>query len=94
MTLCLTDHVVSLASGHQRSERRSGVRTGYLQDRTSKLTEQREDRTPEAMILGGVRVYINGYLSDTTDIEMKRTVIQAGGEIVSVHFIKHLLFLR
>ncbi|KIM90939.1 hypothetical protein PILCRDRAFT_811437 [Piloderma croceum F 1598] len=77
-----SDHVVSLASGHQRSERRSGVRTGYLQDRTSKLTEQREDRTPEAMVLVGVRVYINGYLSDTTDIEMKRTVTQAGGEIV------------
>jgi len=88
MTLYLTDHVVSLASGHQRSERRSGVRAhDYLQDRTSKLTEQREDRTPETMILCGVRVYINGYLSDTTDIEMKRIVTQAGGGTVSVRFI-------
>jgi hypothetical protein len=94
MTLCFTDRVVSLASGHQRSERRSGVRTDYLQDRTRKLAKQREDRTSEAMVMDGVRVYINGYLSDTTDIEMKRTITQAGGEIVSVHFIKHLIFLN
>jgi len=42
------------------------------------------------MVLDGVRVYINGYLSDTTDIEMKRIVTQAGGKIMSVHFIEAL----
>jgi len=77
-----SDHVFSLASGHQRSERRSGVKTDYLEERTRKLTDQREELAPEAMVLDGVRVYINGYLSDTTDIEMKRIVTQAGGKIV------------
>ena len=38
------------------------------------------------LVMTGVRVYINGYLSDTTDIEMKRTVTLAGGQILSVPF--------
>ncbi|KAA1466316.1 hypothetical protein DENSPDRAFT_768411, partial [Dentipellis sp. KUC8613] len=33
-------------------------------------------------ILQNVRVYINGYLRDTTDIEMKRRVIEAGGRVM------------
>ena len=36
------------------------------------------------LVMQGVRVYINGYLSDTTDIEMKRTVTLAGGQVLSV----------
>jgi hypothetical protein len=94
LTMYPADHVVSLASGHQRSERRSGVRTIYSEDRTRKLTEQQEELAPEATILNGVRVYINGYLSDTTDIEMKRIVTQAGGKIMSVQSQNSAMFLR
>ena len=35
-------------------------------------------------VMEGVRVYINGYLCDTTDIEMKRTVTLAGGQVLFV----------
>jgi hypothetical protein len=78
-----------LASGHQRSERRSGVRTGHYEDRTRKLTQQHEEQASETTILNGIRLYINGYLSDTTDIEMKRIVTQAGGQIMSVHSLNN-----
>jgi hypothetical protein len=81
----LTDHVFSLASGHQRSERHSGIRTGSFEERTRKWTDQREEQAPETAVLSGVRLYINGYLSDTTDIEMKRVVTQGGGQIMSVY---------
>lgn len=33
-------------------------------------------------MLQGTRIYIDGYLESTTDIEMKRLVIEAGGQIV------------
>ena len=36
------------------------------------------------LVMQGVRVYINGYLCDTTDIEMKRTVTLAGGQVLFV----------
>jgi len=39
------------------------------------------------LVMEGVRVYINGYLCDTTDIEMKRTVTLAGGQVL---FVSHL----
>jgi len=77
-----SDHVVSLASGHQRSERRGGVNTGYLEDRNKKIADQHEMPVSEAKLLDNVRVYINGYLSDTTDIEFKRIVCLAGGRIM------------
>ena len=38
----------------------------------------------EKLVMQGVRVYINGYLCDTTDIEMKRTVTLAGGQVLFV----------
>lgn len=38
------------------------------------------------LVMEGVRVYINGYLCDTTDIEMKRTVALAGGQVLFVPF--------
>ena len=41
----------------------------------------------EKLVMEGVRVYINGYLCDTTDIEMKRTVTLAGGQVL---FVSHL----
>ena len=91
---CLVEHIVSLATGHQRSERRSGVRTDYIQDRSKKLKEQRDELLPEASVLNNVRVYINGYLSDTTDIEMKRIVTQAGGQVVLVQCTRNLKLNR
>lgn len=81
----ITDHVVSMASGHQRSERRGGVRTSYFQDRKKKIVEQNEEPVSKARLLDNVRVYINGYLSDTTDIEFKRIVCLAGGQIMWVY---------
>ncbi|KAF9261442.1 hypothetical protein L218DRAFT_870004 [Marasmius fiardii PR-910] len=83
-----SDHVVSMAGGHQHSEGRP--RRVYFEDRNRKLAEQAEiiakststsDTEPKA--LRGVRVYINGYLAGTTDIEMKRIVMEAGGSILS-----------
>jgi hypothetical protein len=35
-------------------------------------------------VLNNTRIYINGYLQDTTDIEMKRVIIEAGGRVVFV----------
>lgn len=45
-----------------------------------KLKTQQE--ASKNAILTGVRLYIDGYLEDTTDIEMKRIVVLAGGQIM------------
>ncbi|KAG1783183.1 hypothetical protein EV702DRAFT_1060503 [Suillus placidus] len=87
-----SDHVVSAASGHQRSDRRGGGHgRGYLDERSEKLEVQkhenardlhpvkREETEGKRGVLSGVRVYIGGYLAGTTDIEMKRIVSGAGG---------------
>ncbi|KAG2156191.1 hypothetical protein DEU56DRAFT_765963 [Suillus clintonianus] len=87
-----SDHVVSAASGHQRSDRRGGGhRRGYLDERSMKLEVQkhenardlhpvkRDETEGKRGVLSGVRVYIGGYLAGTTDIEMKRIVAGAGG---------------
>lgn len=74
-----SDHVVSAATGHQRSDGRGSARQ-YYESRKQKL----EYQTPSkgSALFSNVRVYINGYLRDTTDIEMKRIVAQAGGEVL------------
>lgn len=56
----------------------------YLEERGKKLSIQRheETRNDEPQVLRNVRAYINGFLSDTTDIEMKRIVTRAGGQIL------------
>lgn len=75
-------HVTSVATGHQVSEGR-GNRRLYLQHREQKLGVQRdasESAINEPQVLRNVRVYINGFLNETTDIEMKRIVIAAGGQ--------------
>ncbi|EPT03682.1 hypothetical protein FOMPIDRAFT_1046716 [Fomitopsis schrenkii] len=79
-----TDHVVSAATGHQRSDGRGQVNKGYMASRSAKLRNQLPERLegPEGNILRGIRVYINGYLEGTTDIEMKRVVTLAGGQIL------------
>ena len=76
-----------MATGHQRSDGRANQKP-YLDARKKKLSEQRPE--PEATspgannVLRGVRIYIGGYLDNSTDIEMKRIVKAAGGEVLSV----------
>jgi uncharacterized protein (DUF1786 family) len=50
--------------------------------RNEKLKDQREDMALGA--LNNTRIYINGYLRDTTDIEMKRIITEAGGRALLV----------
>ncbi|KAG0709772.1 hypothetical protein DFH29DRAFT_885730 [Suillus ampliporus] len=89
-----SDHITSVATGHQRSEMRGGGhRRGYLDERSEKLKVQKHENARDLClverdegkcgVLSGVRVYINGYLAGTTDIEMKRIVAGAGG--VTLH---------
>lgn len=84
LTSIFSDHVVSAATGHQRSDGRGQVNKGYMASRSAKLRNQLPERLegPEGNILRGIRVYINGYLEGTTDIEMKRVVTLAGGQIL------------
>ncbi|KAI0723173.1 hypothetical protein C8Q76DRAFT_615315 [Earliella scabrosa] len=73
-----SDHICSAATGHQRSEGR-GPAMPYIKARVRKLAAQLPET--ETHVLRGVRVYINGYLDNTTDIEMKRIVSLAGGQM-------------
>ncbi|KAL0577071.1 hypothetical protein V5O48_004914 [Marasmius crinis-equi] len=79
-----SDHVVSMAGGHQHSEeRRHRI---YNEERTRKLAAQSEEAKSASGsgngLLRSVKVYINGFLAGTTDIEMKRIVTEAGGLIL------------
>ncbi|KAH9853606.1 hypothetical protein C2E23DRAFT_728241 [Lenzites betulinus] len=77
-----SDHISSAATGHQRSEGR-GPHKSYLDVRAKKLAEQLPEKPTEgAQVLRNVRIYINGYLENTTDIEMKRIVALAGGQVL------------
>ncbi|KAI0832300.1 hypothetical protein BC628DRAFT_1414614 [Trametes gibbosa] len=77
-----SDHISSAATGHQRSEGR-GPHKSYLEVRAKKLAEQLPEKPTEgAQALRSVRIYINGYLENTTDIEMKRIVTLAGGQVL------------
>jgi hypothetical protein len=77
------DRVYSTSTGHQVSDGRRGGRL-FFEDREHKLARQREANSSSDMpnIFRNVRVYINGFLDNTTDIEMKRIIIQSGGQIV------------
>ncbi|KAL1678055.1 hypothetical protein EV122DRAFT_212679 [Schizophyllum commune] len=77
------EHIVSLSTGHQVSnggfKRTATGRREYLEDRTEKLALQKSEAAPtESQLLRGVRIYLNGYLRGTTDIEMKRIAARAG----------------
>jgi len=78
-----SDHISSVATGHQRSERRVNQKN-YWESRNEKLAQQLPEKPSgsEGNVLRGVRVYINGYLDGTTDIEMKRIVTLAGGQVM------------
>ncbi|TFK55901.1 hypothetical protein OE88DRAFT_1652417 [Heliocybe sulcata] len=74
-----TDHITSAATGHQRGEG-GGNHTAYLKNRSKKLEEQNAPISdPACKPMTNVRIYIDGYLANTTDIEMKRIVVEAGG---------------
>ena len=77
----MADRVVSLTTGHQRSDGRAH-RQAYVRMRSQKLKDQREEVVMG--VLNNTRIYINGYLQDTTDIEMKRVITEAGGCVVFV----------
>lgn len=72
---------MAFATGHQVAEGPRKQRA-YMLDRTEKLSAQRETTDHDAGILKDTKIYINGYLESTTDIEMKRIITQAGGQIV------------
>lgn len=74
-----SDHVVSLATGHQKPEG-SSHRRAYAKERNAKLKDQRDETITS--VLSNTRIYINGYLRGTTDIEMKRVITEAGGQIL------------
>ena len=78
-----SDVVVSTSTGHQVGD--GGRHRGYFELRNQKLREQKEQSKSD--VLANVRIYINGYLSNTTDIEMKRIVTLAGGRIMFVLFM-------
>jgi len=77
-----SDRVISTSTGHQVAEDRPDRRLSSI-DREKKLILQRgcKNSALERKVLSNVRVYINGYLSCTTDIEMKRLVVEAGGHV-------------
>jgi hypothetical protein len=77
----MVDRVVSLTTGHQRPDGRANRQT-YVKIRSQKLKDQRDEVV--LGILNNTRIYINGYLRDTTDIEMKRIITEAGGHVVFV----------
>ncbi|KAI0251295.1 hypothetical protein BJV78DRAFT_1275395 [Lactifluus subvellereus] len=55
-------------------------RQAYVRMRSQKLKDQREEVVMR--VLNDTRIYINGYLQDTTDIEMKRIITEAGGRVM------------
>ncbi|KAJ3789448.1 hypothetical protein GGU10DRAFT_48870 [Lentinula aff. detonsa] len=88
-----TEHVVSMASGHQVSESRRNHRI-YHEARSHKLTAQKETTTAteHPQILSNVKVYIDGLLTGITDLEMKRIITRAGGQILySASGASHIL---
>ena len=71
-----------MTSGHQRGEGRSRkTENEYFDDRAKKLSEQKFEISKQSGILAGTRVHIDGYLEDTTDIEMKRILVSAGAQV-------------
>jgi hypothetical protein len=77
----MVDRVISLTTGRQKPEGRS-QRQEYVRHRNQKLKDQREEVVAGALY--NTRIYNNGYLRDTTDIEMKRIITEAGGQALFV----------
>jgi hypothetical protein len=81
LTTLSPEHVDSCVTGHQRSDFRRP--SEFIKSRSKKLEDQRQDKGWDAHgVLQGIRIYVGGYMSGTTDIEMKRMVTQAGGRVM------------
>ncbi|TFK29367.1 hypothetical protein FA15DRAFT_632387 [Coprinopsis marcescibilis] len=79
-----SDVVVSTSTGHQVSDGGNLARKQYFARRESKLRLQQAGSSSEIpQIFANLRIYINGYLEDTTDIEIKRLIAESGGKVVS-----------
>ncbi|KAJ7638983.1 hypothetical protein FB45DRAFT_904419 [Roridomyces roridus] len=77
-------NVISTSTGHQVSEH-GGNRRVYLEHRSAKLSVQTSEAAAtqkQPQVLANVRCYINGLLEGTTDMEMKRIIVSAGGTIL------------
>ena len=87
------DQVFSTSTGHQVSDGRRGQRF-YFEDRKHKLARQREANSSNdgPKIFRNVRAYINGFLDNTTDIEIKRIITQYGGQTVYAQAPSHSEF--
>ena len=62
-------------------------RKDYHVERAAQLGKQRKiasNLCDATGILSATRVYLNGHLESTTDIELKRIITEAGGEVVCV----------
>ncbi|KAI0071082.1 hypothetical protein K474DRAFT_1669400 [Panus rudis PR-1116 ss-1] len=80
-----SDYVTSAATGHQRGEGH-GPRKPYEDSRRAKLKAQLPEKADNSDTQTGlffnIKIYIDGYLANTTDIEMKRVVTLAGGQVL------------
>ncbi|KAF8195731.1 hypothetical protein K438DRAFT_1586689 [Mycena galopus ATCC 62051] len=75
----------STATGHQVSEG-GGNRRLYLERCAPKIGVQRaaakETAPAQPQVLVNVKCYISGFLENTTDMEMKRIIVSAGGKVL------------
>ena len=74
-----------MTTGHQRNDGPSRRSTEYFDHRNKKIKDQAKEqagREKTSSILKGTSVYIDGYLANTTDIEMKRTLNLAGARVL------------
>ena len=78
------DIVVSIATGHQVAENGGRGRRQYRDFRNQKIKDQMQESNSK--VLQDARIYINGYLDNTTDIEMKRIISSAGGRVMFAFF--------
>lgn len=81
----MSEHIVSFATGHQVSEGHKQQGREYGEQRKEKLKVQQNSAS--SGVLAGTRIYIDGYLEGTTDIEMKRIIAEAGGQVMYVLLI-------
>jgi hypothetical protein len=75
------DYVSTCTTGHQIAEERTSQRI-YHELRNQKLKDQIEKDDTGEKPLKNTYIYLDGYLENTTDIELKRLISLAGGNIM------------
>jgi hypothetical protein len=79
----MAELLVSCSTGHQVAQDGGRGRREYLEFRHKKIRNQIDQmQDSNSGVLKGTRIYINGYLDNTTDIEMKRMITSAGGRVM------------